>query len=287
MTNTTLTKRWSASRLKTWSQCPLQGYFKYVELLKEPQSAKASYGSILHDALRFYNEGGSIEQAVDLFRDHWTHPEKVGLVPEYWTKGATFSGLLEQGSNVLRRYHESLKWDEREVLACEHPFLVPFGDFELTGYVDLLELRRGGNGRRTLRVVDYKGGSYAPTQAELILDIQFTSYLWAVDQIEFWTGDGTPEFPEIPGGEELYEELLEVPRRAIWSHLNGPKELDAGKRTDEDYARLYRLMVEVNRAETHRIFVPRIGESCRFCGFTKECGIPTTVADPLDDERWL
>lgn len=284
---TTPTRRWSASRLKTWSTCPLQGYFKYVELLREPQGSKASYGSCLHEALRHYNVGASIEDAKALFRDLWTNPEKVGLAPEVWNKNSTFAGHLEQGQSVLQRYHDSLKWDEREVIATEHPFLVPFGDFELTGFVDLVELRRSGNGRRLLKVIDYKGGSWQPKTAELLLDIQFTVYMWAIDQVEFWLGNGTPEFPGIPDGEELYEQLLDVPRRAVWLHMNGPKEVDAGKRGDEDYARLYRLMVEVNRAEQYRIYVPRIGEACGICGFTKECGIPTTVRNDEEADRWL
>lgn len=280
------TKRWSASRLKTWTQCPLQGYFHYVELLKGKQGSKAAYGTCLHAALHQYNQGASIETAIATFLDLWTNPEKAGLAIEVWNKGSTFGGLRDHGVEVLRRYHDSLKWDERQVIAAEHPFVVPFGEFELMGYVDLLELRRSGNGRRSLRVIDYKGGSWQPKTAELLLDIQFTCYLWAVEQIEFWTGDGTSEFPAIEGGEELYDELMEVPRRAIWYHLNGPKEVDAGKRGDEDYARLYRLMKEINKSEAAGIYVPRIGEACGLCDYTKECGIPTTVRDD-DDEKWL
>jgi hypothetical protein len=282
-----LTKRWSASRLKTWSACPLQGHYKYDCLLKEPQGSKASYGSCLHAALHEYNQGASIETAVAIFEELWRNPEKIGLAIDVWNKGSTFGGLLEHGVEVLRRYHDSLKWDERDVICSEHPFLVPFGDYELTGYVDLLELRKSGNGRRSLRVIDYKGGSWQPRTAELLLDMQFTSYLWAVDQIEFWTGNGTPEFPAIENGEELYEELLNVPRRAIWYHLNGPKEVDAGKRGDEDFARMYRLMREINRAEAAQVFVPRIGDACGLCGFTKECGIPVLVKDDADEDRWL
>jgi hypothetical protein len=281
------TKRWSASRLKTWTACPLQGFFKYVELMKEPQGAKATYGTCLHAALHSFNRGASIEDAISEFRELWTHPETIGLTPETWSKGATFGGLLEHGTTVLKRYAESLKWDERQVICAEHPFLVPFGEYELTGFVDLVELRRGGNGHKTLRVIDYKGGSWQPRTAELILDIQFTSYLWAVEQIEFWTGNGTSEFPAIPNGEALYEELINVPRRAIWYHLNGPKEVDAGKRTDEDYSRLYRLMKEVNKSEAAGIYVPRIGEACNLCGYTKECGIPVLTRDAADEDRWL
>lgn len=278
--------RFSASKLKTWSQCPLQGRFKYVDLIREPQSAMASYGSILHDALRHYNMTTDIEAAKKLFRDHWKNPEKVGLEPEWWPKKATYAGLLEQGTRVLDRYHDSLKWDERVVVAVEHPFLVPFGEYEIVGYIDLLELRRSGNGRWVLKVVDYKGGGWQPKAVELLLDIQFTVYLYAVDQLEFWTGNGTPEFPGIPDGQRLYEELANTPRRAIWYHLNSLKEIDAGARKDEDFARLYRLCTEVVKALEARVFVPRIGDACGLCGYTKECGIDPKVRQDEDD-RWF
>jgi PD-(D/E)XK nuclease superfamily len=287
--NPTETKpiRFSASKLKTWSNCPLAGYFKYVELVREPQSAKASYGSILHDALRHYNLTGDIAAAKTLFRDHWKNPEKVGLAPDWWPKGATFAGLLEQGVRVLERYHDSLKWDERTVVGVEHPFLVPFGDYELVGYVDLIELRKTGNGRRILKVVDYKGGNWAPKTVELLYDIQFTVYLYAVDQPEFWVGNGTAEFPGVPFGERLFEELETVPRRAVWYHLNSLKEIDAGARKDEDYARLYRLCREAVKAQEARVFVPRIGDACSLCGYTKECGIDPKVHDEDKDDRWF
>jgi PD-(D/E)XK nuclease superfamily len=278
--------RFSASKLRTWSNCPLQGFFKYIELIPEPQSAKASYGSILHDALRYYNQTGNIEGAIRQFRDHWKNPEKVGLAPDWWPKGATYDKLLAQGTSVLERYHDSLKWDQRTVVAFEHPFLVPFGEYELMGYVDLLELRRSGNGQRLLKVVDYKGGYWQPKTVQLLLDIQFTVYLYAVDQREFWVGNGTPDFPAIPGGERLYEELANVPRRAIWYHLDSLKEIDAGARKDEDYARLYRLCVEVLKAQKARVFVPRIGDACSLCSYTKECGIDPSVRMD-DDDRWF
>lgn len=281
------TVRFSASRLKTYSECPLKGHFKYDELIPEPQNAKATYGVIIHDALRLYNETGDLDAAKKHFRTGWENPERLGLAPDWWPKGATYGGLRSQGVEVLERYHESLMWDTREVIACEHPFLVPFGRYELTGFVDLLELRRSGNGRRTLRVIDYKGGSFVPRQLELHLDLQFTTYMLAVDQPEFWTGDGTPKFPPLPGGLERYEELRDVPRRAIWYHLNSQKEIDAGPRKDEDFFRMYRLCEEIVRAERAKVFVPRIGSACQLCSFTKECGIEVPARGEHDDESWL
>lgn len=279
------TVRFSPSRLKTYSECPLRGFFKYHELLPEPQNAKASYGTVIHDALRVFNETNDLALAKDHFRDRWANPERLGVTPDWWPRGATYGGLRDEGLEVLDRYAQSLQWEHREVLACEHPFLVPFGRYELTGIVDLLELRRSGNGRRLLRIVDYKGGSKLPYQSALKFDMQFTAYLFAVDQPEFWTGNGTSDFPPIPGGLARFEELAEVPRRAIWYQLRAQKEIDAGPRGDEDYFRMYRLCTEIERAEQARVFVPRIGEACGLCAYTKECGVDIPPTD--DDNAWI
>lgn len=275
----------SASRLKTWSQCPLAGKFKYIDHLPESQNAKASYGSILHKALEVFNTTGNRDEAIDLFKDLWQNPEKVGLTPDWWPKRSSYQGLLDQGVEVLKRYAESLQWDSREVIASEHHFLVPFGKYSLNGFVDLLEIRKSGNGRKMLRVIDYKGGSWSPNATELLYDIQFTVYLYAVDQPEFWMGvSGNPDFPGLPHGEFLYDQYRDLPRRAIWFHLNNMKEIDAGKRDEEDFFRLYRLCDEVVRSQEAGIFVPRIGESCSLCSFTKECGVEVP---PKDEEAWL
>jgi hypothetical protein len=72
--------------------------------------------------------------------------------------------------------------------------------------------------------------------------------------------------------------LKGMPKRGIWVHLwqNG-RELDAGGRDDEDFARLYRLCCEVERAIKNEVFVPHIGEACQLCDFAHG---PCPVAPP-------
>jgi hypothetical protein len=121
-----------------------------------------------------------------------------------------------------------------------------------------------------------------------MLDIQFTIYMYASLQKEFWCGyPGEPDFPGLPNGEFTYEALKDMPRRAIWSHLWTQQELDAGDRDDDDYMRLYRLANEIEKADAAQIHVPRIGEACGLCDFQQACGIsiPTSVSD--EEAAWL
>lgn len=266
--------RLSASRLSTWMTCPLQAKFQYIDRLPRKQNASASFGSCMHHALDVYTRTHDVEGAVATFKDVWTNPEKLGVTPETWPQRQTFGGLMARGLDMLRDYHEKLKWENREVIATEHKFLVPFGEFELTGAVDLLEVKKDSKGKPTLRIVDFKTNQRAPFISNLRLNIQFTIYDYASRQPEFWAGNG-PDFPGIPNGEWLMEINKDLPRRGVWYGLLQSKEYDAGPRDDADFLRLYRVAREMKKALEHDVYVPNIsGDSCTFCPFTKPCQLP-------------
>lgn len=289
--------RFSASKLKTWMSCPLQAHFKYDQRLYGPPNAKAVFGTCIHAALELYNQTANVELAITTFKDLWHNPEKVGAPTEQlaWPKMTSYGGLRDRGIQILRRYHEQQKWDKREVVATEHRFLVPFGHHELTGVVDLVEVRTSGNGKTLMKIEDYKSSTKAPTTAELALDIQFTVYTYASLQPEFWTGlpEDHPEhtdFPGLPNGAWLYETYQEMPRRAIWYHLWNQREIDAGPREDVDFMRLYRVCDEIARATELEIFVPKIGEACGLCDFANGAcpiSVPTRPELAEQETAWL
>lgn len=164
--------RFSASRLKSWQRCPLAANFKYNE--KHPVeaiNAKAYFGTCIHKALELYNNDGNLIHALATFNNMWENPENADKF--YWPRNTSYNGLKERGNAILRDTHDRLKLEHRTVLATEHAFLVPFGHHELTGYVDLLEIRQSGRGKSLLRIVDYKSSSRQPNFGELFLDIQF------------------------------------------------------------------------------------------------------------------
>lgn len=285
----------SASRIKTWMNCPLQGWFKYVEHYPvDGEGAKAVFGKCVHAALEYYNQTNDVNGACAMFLDLWMNPEKVGAPTHklIWPKhnGYSFGSLKSKGVNVIRHLDQLQNWDDREVIATEHPFLVPFGEHWLHGFVDLVELKHNGKGQTILKIVDYKTSSYKPNKAELALDVQFTVYVYASRQREFWTGwPGNPDFPGLPNGEWQYEMMQTIPRRAVWYHLFGPKEIDAGPRDQADFDRLYRVCLEIARADQHQVFVPKIGDACHFCDFKEPCGV--SIPEPSElaaqDAAWM
>lgn len=283
--------RFSASRLKTWMACPLQAHFQYDMRLPRETNAKQTFGTIVHHCLELYNQTGNIELALRTFKEAWHNPAKLQLEHGRWPKFSSYGSLRERGVQILTWVHENTKWDSRTVIGTEHRFCVPFGKHELTGVVDLIEYRTSGKGKKLLRIVDYKTGTKAPWISELALDIQFTIYIYASLQPEFWLGnlEAGPDFVGLTNGEFLMQTYEGVPRRGIWFHLWGPKEIDAGDRDDADFMRLYRLLEQVERATEAQVFVPRIGEACGLCDFKAECGIEIPSKDEIaaQENAWI
>lgn len=264
----------------------MQARFQYLDRLPRKQNAYATFGSCVHHALEHYNSHSNVDEAIAVFLDVWENPEKIRAAVEVWPTGINYGGARQRGLDMIRGYHEKQQWEQRDVLASEHRFLVPIGSYELSGIVDLLELKRSAKGVPTLRVVDFKTNKRYPYRDSLSVNVQWTAYLWAVAQPEFWLGNGDSH-PPMDNGAYWWEMIRDVPARGIWYHLETQKELDVGARDDKDFARFYRVCQMIERAEKHNVFVPNIsGESCGLCSYTAECGL-TIGTIPEDEERWL
>lgn len=266
--------RLSASRMGTFMRCPLQGKFKYIDGLPEAQNAAATFGSCVHHALQKYALDHDVDGAVAAFTETWKNPDLLGRGIDYWPPRTTYMGYMTKGIEALRAYHEQQKWEKRTFLAAEHGFLVPFGDHELVGYVDLLEIAGGPRGKKAVTITDYKTSSKAPFIPALKVNIQFTVYDYASRQPEFWLGNGDG-FPPMDNGDYWWEMTKDLPRQNIWYALMQQKPFDAGERDENDYMRLYRVANEIQRAIDYGVFVPDIsGDSCSWCPYTVPCKLP-------------
>ncbi len=286
-------KIFSASRVVTWMDCALQAHFKYDLRVQTPQNAAATFGTVLHLAMQHYNDTGDGAGALDIFKTNWQFPDRIGLDPGYYPNGTSWNSYNELGQAVVEDALKDAVWTPKDVIGTEVPFLVPIGRYWLRGRIDLLDLAKSGKGVQTLRAVDYKSKYKPPTKAELALDVQFTIYLWAIQQIEFWCGvPGEPEYAGLGpvDGPKMYEQIMELPHRGIWYHLRTQKEIDAGPRVGADFERLYRVLCEIDRADELQVHVPRIGDACALCDFRTECPmeIPADLALDEDDENaWI
>lgn len=286
--------RFSASRLKLHMSCSLAASYKYEHKLPTRQNGKVAFGKIIHIALAYYYDSrGDHAGALAKFKGLWARPERVGITIDYWPKLTSFDRLMGKGIEIINQVHETHKWKTFTLIGTEIPFLVPFGDHELTGYVDLLGLDRSGTGKELLTITDHKTATKKPSIAELALDVQFTVYLYATYQREFWVGGMAPEFPGLPNGEWLWETVGKMAdRRSVWNHLWTQNQIDAGPRTVGDFERLYRVCTEIEKAVNLGVAVPTIGSSCTWCDYQEPCEleIPVSIAaktDKTDATRWI
>lgn len=269
--------RFSASMINTWMKCPQQAKFKEVLRLPEAQHAKTTFGTCVHDALELYNGCGDVGRAIERFKETWDDPAILNAEIDTWPQTTSWGELRERGIQSIMRFHDDNKWETRKIVANEHSFLVPFGDHTLSGFVDNIEIVGSGKNKE-LRIIDYKTSSFTPSHLELRMNVQFTIYIYASTQAEFWT--------DIPDGERLFEELSNAPRRGVWYSLWHHRKVDVGIRNDLDLERLYRVMLEIERAKEHEVYVPNVsGSSCMWCAYTNLCAATIPLAQEVEVAR--
>lgn len=288
---------YSASRLKTWMECPLKAKFRYVDRLPEEKSGAASYGTIMHYVVEQVDRGYDPDDAVELFKKLWAEPERLNAKPEWWPQRTSYHSYQAKGIKTLKAYKEinytanGIRKDRGiKIIAHEYPFKVNIGKHQVRGYIDRLELRKDGKGGEYLTVTDFKTGSRRPTKFDLRSDIQFTIYLWATYQEEFWTGwEGDPEYLGFENGAQLHKHFEHHERAGVYLMLGDScTELDVGERGEQDFQQLHRLISEVDNAQRNQVYVPRIGyDSCGRCDFFDHCQlvIPKPPLDTKIDER--
>lgn len=267
--------RVSASMLSKWMTCPLQAKFHYIDKIPSRKTSAMVFGNVVHFALEHYHHHKDVDEAVEMFKKAWDDPSELDLNIEVWMRRTSAGSYREKGITLIRDFHERYSRESRTLLASEHPFKVPIGEHEITGYVDFLEVVKSGKGGQLLRIVDLKTGAKQPYFDALRNNIQFTIYDYASRQPEFWLGyPGDETFTGFPNGGEMWDKYRNAKRMGVWWHLSGDKEINVGEREQADFDRLYRVIDEVTRAIEHEVYVPNIsGDSCVWCDHTVECGL--------------
>lgn len=265
--------KFNPSLIKNWMGCPLQQKLSQTPIgktLPRLTSGNMAYGTAVHAALEAFNEGSTLEEATEFFITIWDNPKLVDNEVDYYYPRTSYGQFREKGIEVIKDYAESREWDAREVIATEHRFCVPFGEHTLSGIVDYLEYESVTD---TMYIIDLKTGK-RPSADQLAMDVQFTSYLYAPSQIEFWIGN--PEEGEryagFENGEELYEKYRNSTYVGIWYDLRNNKEYRVAPRTDQDFKRLYYCCESIASAVEHDVYVPDISaDTCKWCDYKSIC----------------
>jgi len=256
------------SYLQQFAKCPESFRLKYILNQRGRQSAAASYGTILHFALQTYwLNDQNLELAKRTFDHYWNHPEFMGCKPDYYLPRTSWSQYNSHGQTALEEYHkaQSVYNKDDQVIGVEIDFRIPIGDNVLTGSIDKLRVKTDKKGVKSLDVADWKTGK---TPTFLRYNVQFTAYIWATTQRDFWD--------QIEDGPEWWEYVKDMPRTATWIDLKSVpfREVDAGTREESDFVRLHKTCDNLVKSWEADIFVPTLtGDACSYCDFFKECGL--------------
>ena len=268
--------KFSPSKIRAFGDCALNAKFKYVDNLPTKTGSSAHWGTSLHHALEQFAITEDIDLAIEEFIKYYD-----SVTPDYWNRRTNYTGQKDMGKRILEDFAETDRWTHNVPVGAEFRFMVDIGEHQLSGIIDLLEVTKDLS---EVIITDYKSGA-RPNLDNLHLNIQMTAYDFASKQKEFWTGYPGQEdkYPGVPNGEEIYEKLIDVPRKVIWYDLKKNQAVDVGPRGDRDYARMYRAMEQIARAIEHEVFIPSIsGDNCGWCDFQDICPVYFDKEVPVD-----
>ena len=236
----------SVSRLKTFEQCPLRFFFRYVGKVEEGESDKlaADLGIVVHGTLEY------------LYR--WVQEEELtGLIPEEKLielydarfQASTLVGVevyrdgLTQCQRYLDRNPDVDHWD---ILAVEQEFTIVIDGVKVRGYMDRVDR----TGERSIEIVDYKTNRMLYEEEELETDLQVSVYAIAAPIIWPWVKEVTFRF------EMLRHDTVQRPRRTT---------------EDLDCAARYVAALARRTEEDGRKWLAKIGPLCAWCGYRDRC----------------
>jgi hypothetical protein len=239
------------------------------------QLSATAYGSVIHHALHTLERTRDLELALNTFEHYW-HPNNIDAICEpvqEWIARHSYSGLLRQGLELLKRYWDLKAYDDETVLALEIPFVVPIGDtgHHLAGTIDRLAVRSYQR-KPYLCVDDWKSGR---KKTYLKYNLQHIAYSYATTQPEFWLGN--PEYlTEGWGaqGQTFLDAYGKYPRRGFWIDCSTaqPHWNDCGIKDEQDYQRFFRGVRNYAAMREREIFPLAIeGEVCQFCSYRDDC----------------
>ena len=252
----------SASAVQLYQECPLRWFLDREAKAVKASTSAAGFGLVIH-ALADMVATGAVEPEL---------PALLARLDEVWDSlgfDARWERVAERG-HAVRALERFLAWHtsdarQRELLATEWHFDVPFEDTVLTGSFDRVEL----DGEQRVVVVDFKTGKQKPSTEDVDNHPQLGVYQVAVragalrdklgDDVEL----GGAELVHLRVGAIIKEGGDSLP--AIQRQVSSDADRDDNAGWAED---LVRTVAEGIRTET---FVARVNSRCDRCDFNRVC----------------
>jgi RecB family exonuclease len=166
----------SYSAISTYQKCPLQYRFRYVDGVPSEPSPSLSFGSSIHEALRWFYavptpDPSSLEDLLLYLEECW--------ISDGYLDPAEEARYFCQAKSTLELYYRHYAEGFRLPAALEHKFKVDLGFCTLTGVIDRLDKDPDGG----FEIIDYKTSRRLPPARRLASDLQLPLYHIATERI--------------------------------------------------------------------------------------------------------
>lgn len=246
----------SPSRLNLWLKCPLAFRLRYLDGVTTPTSAAQFVGRRVHAALEWYYRHRQLgvllaaEHVVSQVTDRWEQAVTDEQIA--FANSAEESECRQQTMRLVSAYMAQLSPTEPRPLAVETTLESPLVDpatgerlgIPLLGVIDLVLDDAAGPA-----IVDFKTASRGGELAEILHEVQLTSYAYL--------------FRQVAGCDESRLEIrslvkTKVPK--IKSHAYGP-------RNDKHFGRLFAVIRAYLDDLDGERFIYRPNMTCSSCEF--------------------
>lgn len=145
----------SASRVKTYQQCPRKYYYNYIEKLPRKEWPHFDLGTLVHGALEHFHEGFKKDGAEDLNLKRIMKTSFKAQRDEMEKEKPLSNKVLLEARDLLLEYLSKMETDGigSEIISLEQDFKIELAEnVSVQGFVDRLDLDEDG----VYHIKDYK-----------------------------------------------------------------------------------------------------------------------------------
>lgn len=243
----------SATRVKTFLQCPRQYRFHYVDEIPTMLTGALAFGQVIHQVLHnlqmwrlTHGEPLNAQVAMYDFTRLW---EEIESTEKPLFKTETEYAEYEELANLILSGYVEAHRDKPPPILLEYPFEIPLQDkvsgrkYLLRGIIDRVDQADNG-----LVIVDYKTSKRKPSPRQLAEDLQLTIYAFAANH--------------------LFEQEV---TRIVYYHLRDQTELEVTRSGGAIKVLLSETLPTVAGEIACKHFDPKPGYYCRFCEYRELC----------------
>jgi DNA helicase-2/ATP-dependent DNA helicase PcrA len=179
----------SYTQIRAYEMCPAQYKYEYVLKLPTPQSSAGSFGSTIHNTLKFlYEQLKTSKEGLAGFISVPTLKELLAYYEKSWISAGYDSNdhekkRFEGGKEVIKDYFKKMFSPDEKPFEIEKDFKFAIDDFNIKGRIDRIDLVGiDKDGKKMVEIIDYKTGRDKEIK-EVQKEWQLQLYAYIVEEL--------------------------------------------------------------------------------------------------------